>query len=326
MKFIGYRTIKTGIGACAAMIIAKNIGLQYAAAAGVITILSIQATKKQSFKIALQRVGSCVLALFISTIIFRILGYSAVTFGIFLFIFIPLTVKFNFEQGIVVSSVLVTHMLVEKSTNIFWLVNELSLMLVGVGVALLLNLYMPSIETQIKQDQIYIEEKMKEILLYMADALRNNSVSIKEEKMFNEFEERLKMGREHAYNNLNNYFLLDASYYVKYMEMRLHQLESIKRMRQHFKKFFMTYEHTIMVASFTEKVANSIYEENTAQSLIDDLDVLRGDFKKMSLPTTREEFENRAMLFQFLNDIEQILIIKREFKQSFKHSFVLKHK
>ena len=35
----------------------------------------------------------------------------------------------------------------------------------------------------------------------------------------------------------------------------------------------------------------------------------------MPLPTTREEFENRAMLFQFLNDMEQFLKDKNEFKK-----------
>ena len=35
----------------------------------------------------------------------------------------------------------------------------------------------------------------------------------------------------------------------------------------------------------------------------------------MELPKTREEFENRAMLYQFLNDLEQFLSIKNGFKE-----------
>ena len=37
----------------------------------------------------------------------------------------------------------------------------------------------------------------------------------------------------------------------------------------------------------------------------------------MELPKNREEFENRALLFQFLNDLEDFLIIKKEFKERF---------
>lgn len=316
MKFIGYRTLKTGIGASIAMIIAKQLGLEYAVSAGIITILSIQNTKRQSVKIAIERVGSFLIALFIAVILFRILGYYPLTFGVFLLTFIPLLVRFNLEQGIVVSSVLITHLLVEKSTSVFWICNELSLMIIGVSVALILNLYMPSIEEQIKKDKVYIEEKMREILSQMANALKESFNSLKEEELFNNLENRLYTARNNAYKNLNNYFLLDASYYVQYTEMRIQQFETIKRMKEHFKKFFMTYEQTIMMADFTEQVARSLYEENTCEQLIKDLNELRESFRKMALPSTREEFENRAMLFQFLNDMEQFLKIKNEFKQN----------
>lgn len=319
MKFIGYRTLKTGIGAAIAMIIAKQLGLQYAASAGIITILSIQNTKKQSVKIAIQRIVSFILALSIAAILFKALGYYFLTFGMFLLVFIPLVVRFNLEQGIVVSSVLVTHLLAEKSVGMFWICNELSLVLVGVGVALLLNLYMPSIEGQIKQDQIYIEEKMKEILLQMVRAFKENCNSINEEDLFNNLKNRLHSARSNAYNNLNNYFLADGSYYVEYMEMRIQQFETIKRMKEHFQRFFMAYEQTIMIANFTEQVAHSIYEQNTCEYLLKELNALRESFRKMPLPDTREEFENRAMLFQFINDMEQFLAIKKEFKQNTIH-------
>lgn len=317
MKFIGYRTLKTGIGASIAMIIAKQIGLEYAVSAGIITILSIQNTKRQSVNIAIERMASCMVALLISSVAFMLLGYNAIAFGIFLLIFIPITVRFKLEQGIVVSSVLVTHLLVQKSSSIFWIENELGLMIIGVGVALLLNLYMPSIEGEIKKDQIYIEEKMKEILFQMVKALKNNNISIKEEKLFNKLEKRLHMARIRAYNNLNNYFLSDASYYVQYMEMRTQQFETLKRMQEHFQRFFITYEQSIIMAYFTESVANSLHEENTAEKQLNAVEILREDFKKMELPRAREEFENRAMLFQFLNDLEQFLIIKNEFRKNF---------
>ncbi|MDU4597141.1 MAG: aromatic acid exporter family protein, partial [Clostridium sporogenes] len=41
-------------------------------------------------------------------------------------------------------------------------------------------------------------------------------------------------------------------YYAAYMEMRIQQFETLKKMRQHFQKFFMTYEQTEMIADFTK--------------------------------------------------------------------------
>lgn len=115
MNIIGFRTLKTAIGATLAIIIAKEIGLEYAVSAGIITILSVQGTKKQSIKIALERVASFVLALIIATVLFNTLGYNEIVFGIFILLFIPAAVRFNLKEGIVVSSVLITHLLSQKT-------------------------------------------------------------------------------------------------------------------------------------------------------------------------------------------------------------------
>lgn len=37
----------------------------------------------------------------------------------------------------------------------------------------------------------------------------------------------------------------------------------------------------------------------------------------MDLPKNREEFENRALLFQFLNDLEDFLLLKKAFKDNY---------
>lgn len=323
INYIGYRTIKTAIGAALAMLVASSVGLKYSVAAGIIVILSVQSTKRKSIQIAYQRMCACLLALFISTILFNLFGYSPIVFGIFLLLFIPLSARFRIKEGIVVSSVLVTHLLVEKSTSISLLINEFMLMIVGVGIALLLNLYMPSIEKNVKEDMSYIENLMKEILFNMSAALRECAVSIKEEELINNLEKRLITGRKKALKTLNNSLISDNSYYVKYMDMRTQQLNAFKNMRRHFDRFSITYKQTEMIAEFTLKLSESIHEYNTADGLLKNLQALRESFKDMELPKTREEFENRAMLFQFLNDLEQFLLIKNEFKDNIKNDNII---
>ncbi|MCG4571691.1 aromatic acid exporter family protein [Clostridium cochlearium] len=316
MMNIGYRTLKTAIGSALAIIIAKWFGLQYATAAGIITILSVGKTRKKSIKIMLKRIISTLLALLISLVLFNIFGFKEIVFGAFLLIFIPLAVKFNVEEGIVVSSVLVTHLLTEKSTSLFWIINEIALMLVGVIVALIVNLYMPNTEDKIKEYQMYIEEHMKEILLKMSFTMKDGKKCFVNNVLLEELENVLDKGRKLTYINLNNNIVQEDKYYVRYMNMRKNQVESIKYMLNHFKEDFSRYEQALIMANFIEKVANSIYENNTAENLLEDLDKLREDFRKMELPKTREEFEIRASLFQFLNDMEQFLRIKNDFKKT----------
>jgi uncharacterized membrane protein YgaE (UPF0421/DUF939 family) len=314
MKFIGYRTLKTGVGAMLAISIAMAFGLKYGTAAGVITILSIQSTKRQSISLAIQRMGACLLALFLSTVLFRILGFNPVVFGVFLMVFISLASTFKLNDGIVVSSVLVTHLLAQKAVTATLIMNELALMAIGVSVALLLNLYMPNIEKKIKEDQVYIEDHIRAILFHMSVELRQSSISVKEEQLFINLESRLILGRERAYRNLNNTLFSDNSYYVKYMDMRVQQLHALNNMRKHFERFSISYKQSMMIADFTLRVSESIHEYNTAEGLLKGLKLLRESFTTMELPKTREEFENRAMLYQFLNDLEQFILIKNGFK------------
>lgn len=323
MRFIGYRTLKTAIGSTIAMLIATSLNLKYGTAAGIIVILSVQSTKRQSINIAIQRIGACLLALFLSTVLFNLLGYSAFVFGIFLIFFIPLAAGFKLNEGIVVSSVLVTHLLVEESTNTPLIINELLLMLIGISVALILNLYMPSIEKKLKENQAIIEDCLRQILHHMAVALRERAVSVKEEELFDKLESNLRLGRERAYRNLNNSIFSDTGYYTKYMDMRTQQLNTLKNMRKHFERFTISYKQTMIIADFTSRLANSINEYNTAEGLMKNLQALRETFTAMELPKTREEFENRAMLYQFLNDLEQFLVIKNDFKKHLNTSNII---
>ncbi|MDP4091611.1 MAG: aromatic acid exporter family protein, partial [Bacillota bacterium] len=263
----------------------------------------------------LQRIGACILALIIAPILFILLGYYPLTFGLFLLIFIPLAARLKVAEGIVVNSVLVTHLLVEKTSTPSLLLNEISLMLIGTSIALILNLYMPSIENKIKEDMASIEALMKAILMNMARSLRENSVLLNEEEGFVRLKSTMDSARSRAYRSLNNYILASSSYYVEYMEMRIQQFHTLNRMRSHFQRFFMTFEQTNMMAEFTEGVAEYFHEKNTAEELLKGLNSLRETYKLMKLPQTREEFENRAMLYQFLNDMEEFLNIKYEFSK-----------
>ena len=79
----------------------------------------------------------------------------------------------------------------------------------------------------------------------------------------------------------------------------------------------MTYEQTRILSELTREVAINIHEDNDCIELINKLTLVRKNYEMMELPKNRNEFENRALLFQFLNDLEDFLIIKKEFKESF---------
>lgn len=314
-RIIGIRTLKTGIGATITLLIATALGLKYASAASVITILSIQSTKKQSVEMAIKRLVATVVALLLATLIFNGLGFYPLSFGVFLIIFIPIASKGNMVEGIVPASVLVTHFLGERNITLSLFANELALIVIGVIVALIINLYMPSVEREIMKCRRDLERTMYSIFENMTCALDSQCAYV-ECDLYELLGRQIEEGKSNSYRYVNNYLFLKHSPFIQYFDMRKQQFQVMLYMKEHFTKFFMTTAQADVVAHFTAEVAESVHGEKSAKDLLEKLERLREDFRKSDLPKTREEFENRAMLYQFLNDIEHFLEIKQNFRES----------
>ena len=319
MKYIYNLAFKMAISATLALIISNILGLQYATVAAVIAILSIQDTRKKALIISYKRIVACSIGILLSVILYSILGNRALIFGLFLIILIPLTSRLKVQEGMVPSVVLSTHFLVANNITIALIFNEILLMIIGIGVAAIANIFMPSLEDKFKDDKEWIEEHYRIIISKMSKSLITHTVDIDEQKIINEVEKRLYESKETAYKIVNNHFFKSSSYYTDYINMRINQFDTIKRMRLHFQRFNIPVEQMNVMADFTLCVAENISEMNDCKSLLRDLDILRSEFKKMELPKTREEFESRAQLLQFLNDMEEFLLIKRNFFTTMKN-------
>lgn len=313
-KVIGLKTIKTGIGAACAILLADFIGLKYAASAGIITILSIQNTRRESVTIALKRFTAALLALILGAVILRIVGFNPIGFGIYLMIFIPAAVRAKVTEGIVPASVLVTHLLGEGHVSLSLMTNELLLMGVGAGLALLVNSYMPSVEADLLKEKKKLEDNMYKVFLKMTASLQDGSEVLKIEEEMNQLKEALKAGRMKAEQYRNNAFLSEKSLYEKYFDMRYSQYQIMIYMKSHFENFYTMAPQANEIAKLTEKVALSSLGQCRVEEVMENLDEIRNRFKLSQLPSCREEFENRATLYQFLTDLEQFLFVKQLFK------------
>ena len=267
------------------------------------------------FRSAIKRFVATVVALLIGTLLFTLLGHNAVVFGLYLLIFIPVVVRIKVGEGIVPASVLVTHLLVADHITPGLLLNEILLVVVGAGVALLLNLYMPSVEQNLYQIRIAIEKDMYQLFIEMAAALESHALEIQGNELYKRIEAQIKTGNLEAYKHTNNHLFAKETVYERYFAMRWEQFQVMHYMAEHFPRIAMTLKETTEVANFAREVAESIQGRVTSQALLAELENLRQHFKEAPLPTTREAFENRAMLYQFLNDLERFLEIKRSFRE-----------
>ena len=311
---IGLRTIKTVIASVLAILIATQLHLLYATAAGIIAILSVGNTKKTSLKSGLGRVLSLGLAIVLSFICFMILGFHPWAFGVFLLVFIPLSVRFNLADAIVVNSVLITHFLVEKSFSWQMILNETLLMTIGVGLALLLNLYMPDNEKQLKEDIKAIEEDFRTIIFAMAAHLNLEKIAPLDDACL-DLRAKLRAALNQAHIHQKNQWISEEDYYSDYFSMRLAQLRILRDMVNLLIEIDIDGLFVDELRKVLISTAENFAEENDGKLILWQIEAVYQNYRQKPLPQTREEFENRALLFQFLQSFRSFIEIKAIFYQ-----------
>ncbi|AIK37247.1 hypothetical protein COM13_07110 [Bacillus pseudomycoides] len=310
---IGYRTVKTAVGTGAAVFIAQLFGLEFYSSAGILVILCVQNTKRKSLQASLHRFLACLLSMVFSFCIFETIGYTPLAISLLLLTFIPTAVMLKIQEGIVTSSVIVMHLYSLK--HITWLAigNEIAILTIGISVALLVNMYMPSAEKKLKRYQEKVEWNFKTILFEMAVYLRNRDSTWAGKELI-ETEDILKQAKELSFKKLENQFMREDDYYYRYFDMRMQQFEILERIMPLAASLSWSYEQSDMIAEVIGNVGNSIRPESTGLISLRQLQEMREIFREMPLPKTREEFEMRAKLVQLVYEMEQYLLIKSRFK------------
>jgi uncharacterized membrane protein YgaE (UPF0421/DUF939 family) len=317
MKAIMYHTVKITAGVILSIVIARFLQLEFALSAGVITALSMLDSKKQSIQNGIKRVYTALIALTLGFLFFTLVGYNLFSLGLILLIYIPLVFFLDATVGLVVNLVLVTHLYTFSDITLGHLANELLLLFIGIIIALILNLHMPNLENEIRSRQLEMEAYMKMIMKKMALDLQNQcDIETKEYKL-SELNEIIMAGKSKAYIYMNSYYFKQNNYYVEYFGMRKQQYYRLLNMHQYLDMIFVTKNEAVILSNFTNLVADSICACKNESHLLVELNRLREDFRVSELPKTREEFEQRARLFQYMYDLEELIMIKKRFIDKF---------
>ena len=323
---IGYRTIKTALGTALAIILAQLLGLGNFPSAGIITILCVKETKKKSLNASGSRILAVLIAMAYSTLLFEIFGYHAIIIGLILLLFIPTTVALKVNEGIVTSSVIILHLYSSGGITFHLLVNETCLIIIGVGVALIMNMYMPSVEHDLKLYQQKIEANFSTILMEIVKYVRDNDYTW-DGKELTETSKWIAEAKSLAFRDVENHFLREENYYYRYFDMREKQFEIIERILPLVTNIPSIVKQSDLLADFIRELSENVHPQNTAIIYLKKLEDVENTFKGMKLPITREEFESRAALLQLMREMERYLLLKHHFSGRSSHSkkrFVLK--
>ncbi|WP_461811569.1 aromatic acid exporter family protein [Faecalimonas sp.] len=317
MKSLDYiKTFKISIGCCIAFFIAETFSLTSPTSVITITLLSILNTKKDTFLVAGKRLFSFFIAVLTAIFIFPLLHYSLVSLGIYLALYQLLCQLLHLTEGFSMSTVLMLHLLKVKKISVPLLINELCLMLIGICMGILMNLYMPNKIKKIQKSQKEIEEKMAQILFTMSRAIFQEYLSETITENLAKLETLLSTSLSHAQYTQKNFFFKDMSYYVNYIHMRSKQTVILKQIHHNLPRLQESYLQTNLVSKFMRITAISIENYDNAEDLLKYLSLLRRKFRSAPLPSTRQEFESRAVLYEIVNELQEIIILKRIFTES----------
>ena len=312
---IGLRTIKTALTASIGIWLATILGFKYASTAGVVAILSVTNTKRSSVKIGIGRILAFIIATAMAFFWYHIIGYNPLAYCLLLLFFIPIAGKWKMPEIVPINSVLMTHFLNEKSMAPWLIFNAFGLLLIGISLALIANLHMPSVKEDIEKNKAVVDNTIQLLLKQFSELLSKKDVSNECNILLEGLSKSIKQGKQLSKQHMENQLLSQQEYYLSYFNMRKRQFETLEDMYSLINQIEVDKDVSESVEMLLQNISNTYDENNNGLALKEDvLDVFQM-YETKPLPTTRTEFENRAKLYQLLLQIQTFIDIKVNFSQ-----------
>lgn len=315
---IGFRTVKTAVGMTLGVIICKLLGLDNYASSAILVVLCIKHTKMHSVQAILSRLVSCLLILFLGSAIFSLLGQHAFVLGLIVLLFIPLTVVLNVQEGVITSCVILLHVFNAKAINGHLILNEIMLLIVGLGIAFLMNLMMPSLDKKLNHFKQDIENQITEIfnIFCQACSMHNDHLNIK----FDSLLLNIKKAKSLAFRDVKNHFVRNENSFYHYFDMREEQVELLKRMTSLLERINTDDPILEKISQLMYEIGSNVNSNDYTALRLHSLYEIRLSLDDLPLPTTHKTLNSRAHIIQILNELEEYLNIKSQFGSLKLHS------
>lgn len=305
------KVMKLSLGNIFAIIIASLFELQYSIVAGVITLLVVKDTKKETLKGALSKLLGFILCTVYSYICFRLFGYNLFAFSLYILITITTCFALKITGVIAMCVVIASHYLLQGSMSTYWVLNETGLFIIGAGIGIVINMYMPSNFHKIHTGQQELQEQVSLILMDIANIISNPDKDVSFQHNLDRLNKLINNSTKAAYENINNNLLSDTKYFLEHMEIIKNQRDILNNLYRFVSQLNYVPSQGFIISEFINKVGNTSFESDTVNNLLNDLDNIYKDMKIQPLPKDREEFENRAILFLCIIELRKYLVNRK---------------
>ena len=308
MKNILTNSIKIVLAAIVAILIAQALKLEFAVSAGIVAILTIQPTKRETIRTALGRLYAFVAAMVIAFVSFQMFGFTVPAFFVYLAVFILLCQIFKWYSAMAMNSVLISHFITLGAMNMETIANEVLIFVIGVGMGILANLHLRKRTKDMERLTKETDEQIVKILSRMSVRVLNKDISDYNGDCFKVLECRIDEAKRVARENFNNQLDDTDTFDMEYIAMRERQCMVLYEM---YSYYFII--ETGKISAFLKNVSEVFEKGNDCRALLEQFSQMDLYMDSQPLPVNREEFEDRARLFGLMRSIEEFLRIKIEF-------------
>ena len=284
-KSIISRTIKTALASLLAIIVSQELSLEFAAAAGIIAILNVFDTRKATIEGGLKRTLSAGIALLIGGFLFEKIGYKTWVFGLYLLLFVPVSFLLKIELGLGPSSVIVTHLLAFGKIDASIILNEMALVFIGTGFAMLTNFYAPTRQDKLNRLIESIDDDMKFILNLFGESLvQNLDVKLYEDKI-SELEADIDRAIDIAIIENDNLFENSRDLLFD-LRLREREMDLLQEMYDDLRTIPPEYSDGKYISDILIQASQNLTKREDMIKLKDRIDFLKNHYHMMKLPDT----------------------------------------
>lgn len=310
--------LKTGIGSSLAILIAEFFYLDFSSSAGIITLLTLATTKTETIQLGVNRISTFLITMLFTIVFHLFLGNNWFTFGIVLTI---ITFIFSFKNllsTLSVNAVSITHLMFRDKITLHDLLNEFYLLLIGLIIAIVVNQFqdfsrqkefLENSKKIIERRFVDIFEKMVE---YIKETEKKSDIWYEIIQLENDLMELTKTAVKYQQNRLP----IKDDYFVGYFEMRLQQCGLLHNLHYEIKNVRNNEEAIHIISLFVNEIKKHIEDQFFCSEQIDYLSEIIVELQEEYVPTSKQDFINKARLYHILKNLEDFLKFKKRFYQS----------
>ncbi|MBQ9989642.1 MAG: hypothetical protein IJP31_01670 [Lachnospiraceae bacterium] len=310
--------LRIGIGSSTALTLASLLNLQNAASAGIITLLTILSTKWETIRLSWARIVTYAIATTLAFILFHLPIDPWFMYAIYIFILVLINEAMDWKSTLSVNAVIGTHFLLTRDFSVEFILNEFMLVLIGIIVAFVVNMFRHnrSHRAHIINHMRRVEQRLKDIVEEMAGYLRNQEGCEDVWADLENLESDIKDYILEAYEYEGNTFHSNSGYYLSYFEMRLEQCMEFYTLHTEMKRMRTRPCQAEVIADYMLYLKDYIMADNYPQEQMKKLEELWEEMRRSPLPESHEDFEDMAILYHVISQLEAFLEHKYNFIQS----------